>query len=64
MVTREGKSPETLRRCVEGVLTFTAFMQCETPDLALERLKQENDATGKLDQYIDWLISRDSLRST
>jgi len=58
MVTREGKSSETLRRYLEGVLTFTAFMQCETPDLALEKLKQENDVTEKLDQYIGWLLSK------
>ena len=58
MIVREGKSRETLRRYLEGVLSFTRFMETPSPDEAFYKLKQEEDITLKIDEYIDWLISQ------
>jgi integrase len=56
MITREGKSRETLRRYLEGVLSFTRFMEAESPDEAFSKLLACEDITEKVDEYIDWLI--------
>jgi len=58
MILREGKSRETLRRYLDGVLSFTRFMEASSPDEAFLRLKREEDVTLKIDLYIDWLISQ------
>lgn len=58
MINREGKSLETLRRYLEGVASFTEYMQAESPDSALEKLRQSSDITATLDQYIDNLIAK------
>ena len=58
MVLRESKSEETLRRYLEGVLSFTRFMGVESADEALEKLKASADKTEVLDKYVDWLLQR------
>jgi integrase len=58
MIHRERKSSETLRRYLEGVLSFQKFMESETVDLALGKLREKTDITEILDQYVDWLDSR------
>jgi len=58
MILREGKSRETLRRYLDGVLSFTRFMEVSSPDEAFLRLKREEDVTLKVDLYVDWLISQ------
>ena len=58
MINREGKSIETLRRYLEGVASFTEYMQAESPDSALEKLRQSSDITATIDQYIDNLIAK------
>jgi len=58
MVQREGKSLETLRRYLEGIASFTEYMQANSPDAALEKIRGASDITETLDKYIDNLIAR------
>jgi integrase len=55
MITREGKSVETLRRYLEGIMSFAEYMQAKTPDEALEKLLQNKDITLTLDNYVTYL---------
>lgn len=63
MIVREEKSPETLRRYLEGVGTFTRYMDAESPDRALARLNEAKDPTQVLDGYVDFLIGKLELKS-
>jgi integrase len=58
MISRESKSVETLRRYLEGVLSFSRFMDAKSPDEALEKLRASADITDVLDRYVDWLLKR------
>jgi integrase len=58
MIVREGKSEQTLRRYLEGIVEFARFMEVDTPDQALEKFSKAEDRTGKLDQFIDYMLGK------
>jgi len=58
MIQRELKSSETLRRYLEGVETFTEFMNVACPDEALNQLRAMDDVTKTVDDYISFLIKK------
>ncbi len=55
MLEREGKSEETLRRYLDGPHNLTEFLKAETPDEAMEKLRQSKDITQILDDWIAYL---------
>lgn len=56
MINRENKSMQTLARYVEGVISFTKFMEADNPDQALKLFAECEDRTKKLDDFIGWMI--------
>jgi integrase len=56
MIVRENKSMQTLKRYIEGIQEFTRFLNAGNPDQALEIFSKTEDRTGKLDQFIDYMI--------
>lgn len=58
MLIRENKSQETLRRYLEGVQSFTAYMKAESPDKAIGKLSRCKDITETLDGYVEYLIAK------
>ncbi len=59
MITREGKSDQTLKRYLDGIKDFTKFINVKTPDEALTFLSNYQDRTGKLDEFIDYMIGKE-----
>lgn len=57
MIIRENKSMQTLKRYMEGVQEFTRFLNAKSPDQALELFANTEDRTGKLDEFIDYMIT-------
>jgi len=57
MLLREGKSEQTLKRYLDGIVEFTKFMKVENPDQALSAFAALEDRTAKLDGFIDYLLS-------
>ena len=58
MLVRENKSEQTLKRYLDGPKTFTKFMKANSPDEALKMFSEVNDRTGKLDEFIDYMLSK------
>ena len=58
MLVRENKSEQTLKRYLDGVKTFTRFMKAENPDQALQVFSRLDDRTGKLDEFIDYMLTQ------
>ena len=58
MIVRENKSEQTLKRYLDGVKTFTKFLKANSPDEALDAFSKNEDRTGKLDEFIDYMISQ------
>ena len=58
MILREGKSEQTLKRYLDGIKEITEFLKATNPDEALKILENTTDRTGKLDSFIDYLMSQ------
>ncbi len=58
MILREGKSEQTLKRYLDGIQEITVFLNSKTPDEALKILESTTDRTGKLDEFIDYLMAQ------
>jgi integrase len=58
MLIREGKSEQTLKRYLDGIRAFTKFLKVQTPDEALNVFSKVPDRTGKLDEFIDYMLSQ------
>lgn len=58
MLVRENKSEQTLKRYLDGVKSFTKFMKAENPDQALGAFSALGDRTGKLDEFIDYMLNQ------
>ncbi len=56
MIVRENKSEQTLQRYLDGVKDFTKFLKAKNPDEALTLFSKTEDRTGKLDEFIDYLL--------
>lgn len=58
MLVRENKSEQTFTRYLDGVKTFTKFLKASSPDEALDLFSKDADRTGKLDQFIDYMLAK------
>jgi integrase len=58
MLIREGKSEQTFKRYLDGIKEFAKFLKTNNPDEALEMFSKTADRTGKLDEFIDYMISQ------
>jgi|GEM_PF-611698 len=58
MLKREKKSWHTLRRYFEGIKTFVEYQKVETPDQALQKVKDSQDAAEIVDDYINYLVNK------
>ncbi len=58
MLIREGKSEQTFKRYLDGIKEFTKFLNVNNPDKALETFSNFQDRTGKLDEFIDYMLSQ------
>jgi integrase len=58
MLIREGKSEQTFKRYLDGIKDFTKFLKANTPDEALAAFSNTKDRTGKLDEFIDYMLSQ------
>jgi integrase len=58
MLVRENKSEQTFKRYLDGVKTFTKFLKVNSPDEALDLFSKDADRTGKLDEFIDYMLAQ------
>jgi integrase len=58
MILRENKSIQTFTRYLDGVESVTEFLKVNKPDEALQVLANTTDRTGKLDEFIDYLLAK------
>lgn len=58
MLVRENKSEQTFKRYLDGTKEFSKFMKTDTPDQALTAFSNLKDRTGKLDEFIDFMLTR------
>jgi integrase len=58
MVIREGKSEQTLKRYLDGIRKFTAYMKADSPDNALTLFSASKDRTLQLDGFVDYLLGQ------
>ena len=58
MIVRENKSEQTFKRYLDGIKEFTRFLNAKTPDDALALFSNAADRTGKLDEFIDYMLGK------
>ena len=58
MLVRENKSVQTFKRYLDGIKEFTKFLEANSPDEALNAFSKTEDRTGKLDEFIDFMLSQ------
>ena len=58
MLVRENKSEQTFKRYLDGIKTFTKFLKAKNPDEALDLFSKNTDRTGKLDEFIDYMLAQ------
>ena len=58
MIVRENKSEQTFKRYLDGIKEFTRFLNAKNPDEALAVFSNMADRTGKLDEFIDYMLGK------